>query len=144
MRGFTLIEILLVLGIVSIVTVAGTITGIRDFTRGICVAEARKAVSLLTHARSRALSGYRGTSHGLHFGEEQYFLFSGESFENGNPMNEATPRESSLPIVSPGDVVFRTLTGDVNESAVGEIVVGGEDYPCQENISIGHGGQISL
>lgn len=141
--GFTLIEIVIVIAIASVVTVAGVIFSFSSYTKNICRNERDNLVTLLYRARGLAINNPENHSYGLHFGGDGYTLFSGNSYNAGVLENEFFPRPSSAPIFSNNDdVVFDALTANVGYSMVGNIVVGDEGFGCNEIITIKHEGAI--
>lgn len=148
-RGFTLIEIVIVVAILAAIVGAGAIFGLDSYNRSLCRAEQGSIVALLQNARSKSLNYENKLAHGLHFAPEEYVLFQGNFYNENDPMNESTPHASAVNVSAHADIIFAPLTGMVGDFMIGDIVIGGEagggsggNFPCQEIISLNHEGGI--
>lgn len=80
--GFTLIELILVLAIISFVATFGIIAGIDTYARYSFHSDAENAVSMLQKARSEAVNNIGGSPHGVYVGADSssLVLFQGASY----------------------------------------------------------------
>lgn len=116
-RGVTLIELILVLGIIFLLVAAGlfSFSSLRG-TSNLNVA-AEEGLSLLLDARSRTRSSFDASSYGVHFENSKIVFFKGDTYIAG----QASNREYNLPvdveissvaIMGGGnEVIFKKLTG---------------------------------
>ena len=81
-RGFTLIEIILVISLVLIVS-AATIPSYSKFINGRKLqSEQNKLVENIRYARELAESGKRNSNFGVYFQADRYVLYQGDSYGN--------------------------------------------------------------
>jgi len=113
LTGFTLTEILVVIGMVSIFAAFGMFVSM-DFYRSFSFrAEQNIAVSVLMKARSSALANIEETTHGVHFKPDRYILFQG-TYVDGNPLNEEILSAPTVTNSGITEVVFEQLTGSAS------------------------------
>lgn len=95
--GFTLIEILVVLGIAAILAGLGLVFSL-DFYRSYAFNSERDlVVGLLQKARARSMSNINRTSYGICLTSGNYILFSGAlSCDSNNQANEFYPAHPSI------------------------------------------------
>lgn len=119
--GFTMIEMLIVLGIMAILAIVvapfvGTSVGrsqLKDVTRDIA--------DTMRRAQTQAMTGNGNSSWGVHFQSGQYVLFKGNVYNAGDPENITTVLSSYLTISSialnggGSDVIFTTKKGDTTQ-----------------------------
>lgn len=122
MKGFTLIEILVVLSIAAIIAVVGVVS-LSNFNQEAALSvETGKVLSLLSKARSLTLSAKDGAAYGVHFEERKAVLFKGEAYSAGDAGNETQTLQtevylSAISLSGGGnDVVFKKLTGGTAQS----------------------------
>ncbi len=116
-RGFTLIEILVVIGIVSVISsiVAVSLFNYRD--RAALRVETGRVVALINETREQSVAGRGGVVHGLHFEESKVVRFSGQTYVADAIGNEPLELSSLVDIGSisltggASDVVFSRLSG---------------------------------
>ena len=121
-KGFTLIEILVVMGIFTIFLSGGLFLNTNSFRSYYFDAEEKMLVSLIRAARSRAISNINHTSHGVFVSAQSFVLFQGESYEGNSPTDEDFPRNKSIQIentFTKSTIIFENLTG--NPGQIGEI-----------------------
>jgi len=121
-RGFTLLEMLLALGILAIISVI-SVTSLSSANKDKALAiEADKVVSLITKARSLTLEAKDGSVYGVHFEETKAVLFKGSSYSAGASTNQSqglngVVKISAISLSGGGaEVVFKKLTGAATQT----------------------------
>lgn len=109
MRGFTLIEALLVVAIMAVLALAAPALLASRGVRDVLNAEVQKAADTLYEARNSAMTGRGNARQGVHFTSTTFTLFQGSSFNPADPDN-----------------VVRTMPGSVTASTI-SISGGGAD-----------------
>jgi prepilin-type N-terminal cleavage/methylation domain-containing protein len=121
-RGFTLIEILITVGILgAIVTIIlVSFNTFRD-SQGL-ERETETVVEILNQARSQTLSSKNASSYGVHFASTSVTFFTGTTYNAADSTNQIYSLTSNNIInsvnLTPGgmDVVFNRLTGETNQN----------------------------
>lgn len=124
-RGFSLLEIVVALGILSLL--AGL--GIRSFFSARAAQDLDHAVSeitaLLREARSRTLASEGSTVFGVFFLADRAALFRGETYAEGEPAEKTVfiPARTEIAAInlSGSQTVFRRLVG--NAEPAGDVTV---------------------
>lgn len=124
-KGFTLIEILLVLGLISALVVSANDLILPVFQKIACYKELELALSLVGRTRFKS---FDSSEHTIEAQETDY-LISGES-------NESYKKISNLPVN--GNFIFED--GSVMGSST--LVIGGSEYGCERLISANNEGGI--
>lgn len=149
-RGFTLVEMMVVIGIVSLLLVVGSVN-IRSFqSRSQVTQAAEELASILREAQSRSMTVVNGQTHGIHFesGDGTYTLFEGTPFSQTNATNvkyslDASIQFSNIALTGGGkDVIFDKLTGSTSHSG-GVTISSKLDGSIQRTITITSQGKIS-
>ena len=152
-KGFTVIELVLVLGIIAIlstVTFVG-LSGRKSKTELDGVA--KQMVSLLREAQSRAVSQSDSTVWGARFGNSTstapfYALFRGSSYSTSTERGHyALPSDmayatSTIPTGSSTDIVFSQISGAASVSADIKIYLVSQP-DSSSTISVGESGAIN-
>lgn len=123
--GFTLIEVVVVLGLFVSILAMTAFIGVQSYRRYAFYTQRSLAVSALQKARSQALDNLclgsnctGGQPHGVHFtADGRCEIFQGLSFDPADPGNETVCEDESVAF-EPADVVFLPLSA---ESAAGPI-----------------------
>jgi len=121
LRGFTLIEIIVVISIAMLVTVIAY-TSFSNLNRSQALdKELLSVVSILNEARSLTLSSKNDSQYGVHFEVDKVVLFTGSVYTSGASTNISTnlnPAVSITAIALGGgsDVVFQRLSGNANQT----------------------------
>jgi prepilin-type N-terminal cleavage/methylation domain-containing protein len=102
-RGFTLVEIAIVMGILSIIFAIGLFMSIDAFHAQIFRSGRESLVSALTASRARALTNFYQTPHGICYSTPNFILFRGTVYDPAAPTNEQILGNPSVTISSAGD-----------------------------------------
>ncbi|MEX0621891.1 MAG: type II secretion system protein [Candidatus Woykebacteria bacterium] len=128
-NGFTLIELILVVSLLSAVLVVTTITLFRPLSKANLDAVASDIAATLREAQDKSMNtdtagGPQTSEYGLHFETASYTLFRGTSFSQSSPDNfkvntpSSISLEADLPCPSPptecNNVVFAKISGGVS------------------------------
>lgn len=108
-RGFTLVELLIVIGIfVLTVTVSGIFTSVSKNNRDLNDVSVQM-VDTLRRARHQTITGNQDVVWGIHFETDRYVLFQGDTYSSVDPEN--------IEFVLPGSVQISaiSLTGGGSE-----------------------------
>jgi prepilin-type N-terminal cleavage/methylation domain-containing protein len=146
-RGFSFIELIIVIALMSGVMAFSVVLGIDSIERSSVVEERDLFVSLLlTGARAQAMANVGETAHGIHIDtiNHEYILFNGTTYVAGASGNRVTPfSNTNLSIThSSGntDIVFEALSGNVSTGA-GTITLRGAN--AIQEIEINESGRIN-
>lgn len=141
MKGFTLIEIIIVIAIFVSIVGVGAFVGI-DFYQGSSLeSERADLVTVLRKARSRALSNINETAHGVYLGGGQYMIFQGSSYAARNSQfDQIVKKPSGVSLSGLNEAVFYPLRGDT--SASGTIILTNAAGKT-ESIEINYEGRIN-
>ena len=122
--GFSLIEVVLVLALISLVAAIGPTFSFQTISRSYALSERDLLVSLLTKQRAQALANVHEAPQGLYIDSTSYVLFEGSSYSANNPTNQAVPKLSRATITGAQSMVFQQLTADV--ATPGTITITGD------------------
>lgn len=126
--GLTLIEILVVIGIIILLFSLGLFFSMDSFRGYSFHAEEDKLVTILQRARSKSLANIDQASHGVHIDVvgSAYVLFEGTVYNPVDPKNEPTPIEGPVTLSGLTDVLFDQLSGASNTPGTITISGGGK------------------
>lgn len=131
-RGFTLVEVMLVIGILGVI-VGLAIPFYQSFQISSALDNAgQEIVQALRNTQAKAIASQGLESQGVHFGTNQFIVFSGATYNPVDPDNEIFELSNTIDITSSGsnEVVFSvgeglpdtqpviTITSSNNESKV--------------------------
>lgn len=122
--GFTLVEILVVLGLLGLVASLGSAIGFDTLGRSAVREERDTLVSLLWSARTRALANMHESAQGVHIDSDEYVLFEGDSYNSSDPDNQLMPRNPAVTISGGPDIIFAQLSGGVS-TGIGTLTMTG-------------------
>jgi prepilin-type N-terminal cleavage/methylation domain-containing protein len=124
--GFTLVEVLVVMGMVALVASLGLFVSMDSYRSSNFRGERSALINDLYKARSQALNNVclgtcgGGAPHGVHFESGKYTIFQGESFLLRNPLfDEVTNTDNDISISGPTDIIFSQLAGNVTVTPTG-------------------------
>lgn len=145
-KGFTYIELLMVIGLIGIILSFGIVMNIDSVARTSVLQERDLVVSLLlASARARALANIDNVSHGIHIDNtnHRYVLFEGNNYVEGAVSNRVTPFTSEHITVTHSngatDILFERLSSNVLVGA-GSLIISGNGK--EQRITITDVGQI--
>lgn len=128
-KGFTLIETLLVVGILGVVLVSGSVSFVGFQRKTILKTTAEEIASGIEQVRSDAIAAKYNLEHGIHFETDSYTIFSGSVFGISDPDNSLYELAKGVTITEvnlgfEGDLVFSKVSGSPNSSGFIEITYG--------------------
>lgn len=112
-RGFTLVEILIVISIISFIGTLGLFISMDAYRAYMSRSERDTVVSILEKARSRSMANLYQTSWGVCYAAPNYIIFRGSACIPGALTNEtisASPSAGIAGLSAPG-IVFTQLSG---------------------------------
>ena len=121
MKGFTLIEVLIVIAIVTILVGLGLNINIDTYKGYLFRSERSVLVSTLERARSRAMNNYFETTHGVCYIAPNYIIFRGTTCAEGSPTNDVIPENSVVNVSGLSasfPVIFEQLSGRADEKEI--------------------------
>lgn len=124
-RGITLIEIMMVIGILSIIATFSLSTNLDDFHRYSFRDDRDLIIGSLQKTRSRAINNIclgvclDGESHGVHFESGKLIVFQGTNFSTRNTsLDETFPLNPNINLTGVNEVVFSQLSGDATTTPI--------------------------
>lgn len=124
-RGFTLLEILIVMAIAMLLLALGLPVGVDTYKSYVRRNERDVIVSVLARARSRSINNMYELPHGVCFDGKSYVLFRG-SYISGASTNESVNANTNIPVsglpsCSSGAIVFSQLSGTTTGATISVI-----------------------
>lgn len=137
-RGFTLVEILIVISILAIIATI-LLTGFRNFARFQEFNQAASDVQfLLSQTRVAARSATLDSAHGIKIGSNTITTFVGDTYDAMDPDNETHTYQmvTFTPLLAGGvdEIVFAKLSG--LPSATGRIMIEGTVFAATTTVEI--------
>jgi prepilin-type N-terminal cleavage/methylation domain-containing protein len=120
-RGFTLIEVVIVVALAAVIIAMGTIMGYDTLGRSSVHEERDLLVTLLTGARARALANVNEQEHGVHVAADSFVLFAvdaGDPYDPGDPANVAIERRGDAVVAGDDTVVFEQLSAAASPATI--------------------------
>lgn len=124
-RGLTLLEIVLVVGILTII--AGLVlVGFSAYRQQeVLRADARLVVSVLQQARNKTIAGEGDSVYGVRLDVDQVVLFTGSTYNSNDDDNVVSPLNSLISLstssIGVNQIVFNKLSGA--SSATGDVII---------------------
>ncbi len=112
-QGFTLIEMLLVIGLFSLIAGLGVFFGVDYYQRSALAAERDLLVSALQNARAQSLSNLNGAAHGVYLANNSLIIFEGQNYASATDI-EALPNNPGITHTGPSEITFDALNAKTN------------------------------
>ena len=144
--GFTLIEVLVVIGLLTVIFGSSLFFDVNTFRGDAFRAERANLVTALETARADALNNINQSKHGVAInpsGTAGYVIFEGENYATSRLITRVTipaAYKISLASTSPSEVVFSQLSGDTGWS--GELILVDNERQATTSIVINYEGKI--
>lgn len=139
-KGFTLIEVVIVMAILAIIGGLGLFVGTDFYRSYILRTERDTLVSILQRQRSRALNNINDSHHGVFLEDDRYTVFQGDSYASrDHDYDEVVNLPRSVTLDGITQVVFEPLSGE--SSAEGDITISRD--PQVFTISLNNEGRIN-
>jgi prepilin-type N-terminal cleavage/methylation domain-containing protein len=131
-KGFTLVEMLTVIGLIAMITALGLIMSLDAF-RGFSFRNDRDAaVAALQRARSQAINNIclgtgcnDGKKHGVHFETNKMVIFQGDDYDgigrdksNDEIINFESKSTNASTTADGNDIIFQQLSGNSEENTI--------------------------
>lgn len=125
MKGFTLIEILIAMGILAIIGGFGLFVSLDFYRSNVIFSERDTLLSLLRRARLDAVNNIQAMPHGLYVATTSYILFAGSSYAARSSTHDYA-FDKSVAVTTGGltEVVFSPLAA--TSTASGTITLADE------------------
>jgi len=144
--GFTLLEVMIVIGLVTVLLGATLFFDVNNYRGEAFRAERNNLVVALQTARADALNNINQSKHGVAInpgGYSGYVIYEGDSFVVSSPDTRVSiPASYPFELVSPSpnEIVFSQLSGDTGYS--GELVLRDPERTSTTSIVINYEGKI--
>ncbi len=112
-KGFTLVEILISMGIMLILLGLTTPFTIRFYRRYQVITERNLLLSLLRQARTQSFAGAGSANHGVHIASASYTytLFEGSSYATRDQSKDLSfEMSTNVTMTGPSDILFKYLS----------------------------------
>lgn len=145
-NGFTLIEVLITLGLIAIVAVIVSVVDINNFRGDSFRTEVSTIGTALQTARANSFNNINQKKHGVAFnpaGINGYVIFEGDTYASRDVTKDVVLSPSysiSFSPSSPSEVVFSQLSGDANYN--GDITLTDTQRGVSSKININNEGKI--
>lgn len=114
LSGFSIIEVVIAIGIIAIVFGLGLSFGLSIYQSQMLNAERDNLAAILERARSEALDNLNESDHGVYINPDNYVIFEGRAYASRNAAgDEVFPRTGGLAISGLFEVGFRSLDARV-------------------------------
>lgn len=116
-NGFTIIEMVVALGIFATLTAIGYIRSVDIERRAPIGALSDTVIADLRGQQTKAMAGDLGVNHGIHFQFNEYTLFKGAAYNALDPSNAVTVLPTNITFSSvtfpDASVIFSKGSGDI-------------------------------
>ena len=116
-KGFTIIELMLVIGISVIIFSIGLPVAFEFHQNYQLQAEGDKFISLLKTTRNSSMVNLNQFPHGVYRDNDNFITFEGNSFAARNQSQDQNfPRAKTISVSGPNEVIFSSLSGQTASS----------------------------
>jgi prepilin-type N-terminal cleavage/methylation domain-containing protein len=112
-RGFTMIEVLIVIGLISVLAGMGLMFSFDSYRGYLARSEQTQVVQMLAKSRNRAVNNFDQDQHGLKITDESVVMFSGNIYDEDDTANEDFPRNDAVVYEGATEIVFDQLSGNL-------------------------------
>jgi len=140
MKGFTLLEILLVVGTLAILMALILPSGLDLYKRQQLDSHTQGIIQALRRAQLKAMSVESDSSFGVYLTNDNYTLFKGDSYVSDDIYNEVFDLPQIITITGLSEVVFSKFEGEPNST--GDIILTSNNQ--RRIINVYKFGKISL
>jgi prepilin-type N-terminal cleavage/methylation domain-containing protein len=119
-NGFTLIETIMVIAIVSLFFAMWALIDSKSFTRESLADEEAILISSLYKARSQAMNNIEHKKHGVYIESDKFVIFE-SPYDTSDENNEEIERNENITISGLTEISFEQLSGVT--STIGDIVL---------------------
>ncbi len=137
-NGFTLIETLVVIGIMLVIVSMGVFVSMEEYRGHSLRSERDGLVAILQRARAESLHNMNQSSHGVHIADSSYVLFEGSDWQHRSLSQDAVFTTGNVQLSGGGDVVFGQLDGSLATTSIITLNATGQKV----SVSVGSSGQI--
>lgn len=145
-KGFTLIEILITIAIVSILT-AITVNYFNDLRQDKALLGVSETISAyLEETKTNSQAGLNGEKHGIKFATSTYTIFEGSSYDVDDPNNKELTIDSDFEIetnLTDNEIIFSRINGEPNNFGTVTIYLT-NDHNIFKEVIVGELGDISV
>lgn len=112
--GFTLIEVMIVMGILAVIISSGLAFSFDSYRGYLFRSEYTSAINMLAKARNRALNNFNESAHAFSIEPNEYRIYAVDEYDDDDASTyEAFPRNPSLAITSAESTFeFEQLSGN--------------------------------
>ena len=140
-NGFTILEILIVIGLVGFAAALGLVISLDSYRAYNFQSEKSLILGILQKARSQSLNNINQTSHGVYLQTSKYILFEGLDYLHRNTSQDLVfPGNASLTISGSNEAVFSPLAATATVASM--ILNDGANSPAI--IDINYEGSIDI
>ena len=135
-RGFTLVEVIIVVGMMTVLALFTVVITAGSYTRNVLESERDSVVSFLWRARARAIHNINQTGHGLFITTSSYIVFQGNSYAaRSSTLDEVFPKSGGITSSGLSEIVFQPPEGSsastgtitlTNQAKSAMIIINGE------------------
>lgn len=117
-KGFTVIEIILIIGILVIIFSMSFPIAFDFYKNYQFQAEQDQFISLLEIARNLSMANLNQSPHGVFQDNDNFIIFEGNSFATRNQsQDQIFPRSKAISVSGPNEITFNAISGQAISSA---------------------------
>ena len=133
-RGFSLLEVIIVMALLAIVFSLGALFSTSAIARANALSERDLFVSLLTATRAKALANIDESPQSLYIDTNDFVTYEGTTYSAGNATNRRISKVSKAGISGQQTFTFAQLSGDAL-SGIGTTTIDGGAQKYTVNIN---------